>query len=71
MMQARLNISFYFCFKIKKIRNTNPEKQNLLQVSKHIQTLAKENTVHRRHLLPGAEETFLTATVSYIIKPTN
>lgn len=49
----------------------NPERQNLVQVSKHIQTLAKENTVHRRHLLPGAEETLLTATVSYIIKPTN
>lgn len=71
MMQARLNISFYFCFKIEKIRNMNPEKQNLLQVSKHIQTLAEENTVHRRHLLPGAEETLLTATVPYIIKPTN
>lgn len=49
----------------------NPEKQNLLQVLKHIQTLAKENTVHCHHLLPGAEETFLTATVSYVIKPTN
>lgn len=49
----------------------NPEKQNLLQVSKHIQTLAKESSAHRYHLPLGAEETFLTATVSYIIKPTN
>lgn len=63
MMQVHLNISFYFCFKIKKIRNLNLGKQISCRFRKHRQNLAKENTIHRHHLLSGTQRKLTNSNV--------
>lgn len=55
---------FLFLFKNKKDQKSESgEAKSLAGLEKHIQNLAKENTVHCHHLLSGTEKTFTNSNI--------